>query len=319
MSQAFGYNAFFGWKKETTYGTAATPPNKWAECESIAVSDDRKQIHKPLLGHVSRRRVVRGKHAPGVTLKMPFNCEGLEQLFEAALGSVSTGSISGGVYPHTFSLAADLPVGLTAYVDIDEAAISGDHVQQIIGCQIDKLTLTQEMDQTLDVEVEMIGRDFVDVARTSPTLPTYDAFDYSHMTVAAISPAGANVALKLRKFKMEVNNNLFKEKYRLTGAGKRAGFGRAGQRTVSFEAEIEYEADDVLDYFKDGSSFDLEFRWVNVSKTLVITTPAGYFQGSRPGASDSGPIYLTMQYDAVMYSANNDELTFVLNNTTSSV
>lgn len=283
------------------------------------VTDDRKIIHKPLLGHVSRRRTLRGKHAPSLSVKMPFNCEGLEQLLEAALGSVSTGSPSGGIYPHTYSLAAALPVGFTSYVDVDDAAITGDYVQQIIGCQIDKLTLTQEIDQTLDVELEITGREFADVARTSPTLPTYDAFDYSMMTVAAISPAGANVDLPLRKFKLEVNNNLFKEKYRLTGAGKRAGFGRAQQRSIAIEFEIEYESNDVLDYFKDGSSFDLEFRWVNVSKSLKITTQAGYFQGNRPSAQDAGPVYMTMTYDPVAYSADNDELSVILSNTTSSV
>lgn len=323
MSQAFGYNTFFGWKKETTYGTAATPANKWAEVESLSVSDDRKVIHKPLLAAVSRRRILRGKHAPGLSVKFPMQWNGLEQLIEAAIGGVATTGPSGALYTHAFSPSAALPVGLTCEVDIDEAAISGDHVQQLIGAQIDKLTITQEMDQTLDCEIELVGREWADIARTSPTLPTYDAIDYAQMTVAAINPATANVDLVARKFKLEINNNLFKDKYRLTGSGKRAGFGRAGQRSINLEVEVEYESDSVLAYFKNATPTDLKFEWVSTNgagaRTLTIVTPRGYFQGSRPSASDSGPIYMTMQYEAVMNSADNDELALTLINTTSAV
>ena len=315
MSQAFGYNAFFGWARESTFGTPVTPPNKWVECESINVSDERKLIHKPLLGSVSRRRVVRGKHAAGVSIKFPFVWDGIEQLINGAIGSVVTTGASP-PYTHTFAPAATLPVGFTCYVDIDEAAISGSHCQQINGCQIDKLTMTQEVDGTLDVEVEFVGREFIDVAPTSATLPTYDAVDYSRMTLATINPASANFELPIRKWKLEINNNLFKEKYRLTGAGKRAGFGRGSQRQINFEVEIEYESDTVLDYFKSAVATDLRFKWVSGTNELTITTPNGYFQGSRPGAADSGPAYLTMAFDSLMSAADNDELGLILKNST---
>lgn len=317
MSQAFGYAANLGWKKETTYGTAATPPNKFVECESITPSDERKLIHKALLGNVSRRRVVRDKHNPGLNIKFPFLWEGIEQLLEAAIGGVVTTGTN--PYTHTFTPAAALPVGLTMYADIDDTAISGDHVQQIIGCQIDKFVLNQEVGQTLDVEIELAGREFVDVARTTPAPPTYSAADYGDMTLATVNPGSANLELPLRKFKLEIGNNLFKDKYRLTGAGKRAGFGRASQRMVSFEFELEYESDSFTNYFKSATNTDLRFKWVNGSKELTITCPAGYFQGSRPGASDTGPVYFTAPFDALANAADNDELSVILINTVSSV
>lgn len=320
MSQAYGHNSFFGWAKQVAYATAVSPPVKWVECESIAVEDERKMIHKPLLGHVSRRRVVRDKHAPSVNLKFPLIWEGLEQLLEAAVGSAGTTGPAGGFYTHTFTPTAALPVGFTGYVDIDDAAISGDHVQQIIGCQIDKLTMTQEMGGTLDIEAEIVGREFADVARTAPTLPTYSGVDYGHMTLATINPSAVNFELPLRKWKMEINNNLFRDKYLLTGAGKRSGFGRAGQRQITWEFEVEYESDSALFFFKQGTPTDLRFRWVGTSSyMLTITTPAGYFQGARPGAADPGPSYMTMAYDSLANAADNDELSVVLVNTTVSV
>lgn len=317
MSLAQGFNAYFGWAKQVAYATAVTPPSKWVECESISTVDERKLIHKPLLGHCGRRRVVRDKHSPGVNLKFPIVFEGIEQLFEAALGSVITTGV--GPYTHTYSLAAALPVGFTGYIDVDDGAISGDHVQQIIGCQIDKMTISQEMGGTLDCELEIMGREFVDVARTTPTLPTYEAIDYGLMTLATINPASVNYELPVRKWKLAIENNLFKDKYRITGAGKREGFGRAGQRSISIEAEIEYESDTTLAYFKNATSIDLRFKWVSSSKSLTITTPAGYFQGNRPGAADPGPVYMTMNYDSVVSSADNDELGFILVNNTSAV
>ncbi len=318
MSLAHGYNAFFGWAKETTYGTQVTPPSKFVECESISTSDDRKLIHKPLLGHVGRRRVIRDKHAPGIGLKFPFVIEGIEQLIEAAIGGVVTTG-AGPTYTHTYALAASLPVGFTSYVDIDDGAISGDHVQRVSGCQIDKLTLTQEMGGTLDVELEIMGREFDDVARTTPSLPTYTTFDYGLMTLATINPASTNYELLLRKFKLSIENNLFKDKYRLTGAGKRAGFGRSAQRNISLEIEVEYESDTVLAYFKNATSTDLRFKWVSGSNSLTITTPAGYFQGNRPAAGDTGPVYMTMNYDSLVSATDNDELGLVLVNTVSAV
>lgn len=317
MSQAFGYNAFFGWAKQSDFATAVSPPGKFVECYSIEAKDERGYEHKALLGHVSRRRVIRKPHDPGVNLKFPLITEGIEQLLEAAIGGVVTTGTN--PYTHTFTPAAALPVGFTGYVDIDDGAISGNHVQQIIGCQIDKLTLTQEMGGTLDCEAEIVGREWVDVARTSPTLPTYDAFDYAGMTLATLNPASVNLELPIRKWKLEINNNLFKDKRRLTSAGKRVGFGRGAQRSVMFEVEIEYESDDVLAYFKGGTNTDLRFKWVSGAKELTITTPKGYFQGSRPSASDSGPSYLTMGFDSVANAADNDELTIALINTVSAV
>jgi hypothetical protein len=322
MSQAFGYNAFLGWKEQVSFDTAASPPNKWLFAEAFPAPEaDRKPIHKPYLGTVSRQSTIREKHAPAMTgIKFPVIQEGIEQLLKHALGGVVTTGPSGSIYTHTFSLASALPAaGLTVDLDVDDGAITGDHVQRIIGAQIDKLVLTQEVGGTLDAEIDLVGREYVDVARTSPTLPTFNPYDYAMMTVSALNPGGTNFALPIRMWKLEVNNNLFKDAYRLTGAGKRSAFGRASQRTVSMEFEIEYESDTVTNYFKSGSFTDVEFKWVNGSNEIAITSPNGIFSGSRPGAENAGPVYLKMQFDALRTSSDNNELTVVMKNTLSSV
>lgn len=316
MSQSQGCNAFFGFVDQVAFATPVTPPTKWIWAETITPGDERKIIHKPLLGRVSRSHKINDKHAPTCTVKFPFLWEGCEKLLRAALGSVSTGS--GPPYTHTFSLAAALPM-LTCYADIDEGAIAGDHVQQLVGAQVDKFTMTQEMGGTLDVEMELSGREWIDVARTAPTMPTFDPADYSQMTLATINPASDNYELLIRKWKLEISNNLYKDKYELTGAGKRSGHGRAGQRSVSMEFELSYEDDTPAGHYKNLTSKDLRFKWVSSARELTITTPAGYFAGSRPGASDAGPVYTTAPYDALATSSDNNELSLLLTNTVSAV
>ena len=319
MSQAFGFNHSVGWAKETTYGTPVSTAAKWIEVESESIKATRKRVVKPLLGHVSQRRTIKDKMDVGGTIKAPLLWEGMEQLLEAAIGSAGTAGPSGGYYTHTFTPSDALPVGLTLQINRDSGNISGSTAFEYSGCQIDKLTLSQEMGGTLDAEFEIVGRTMANVALTSVTFPTYDAIDYAQMTLATINPASANFELPIRKFKLTIENGLFKDKYRLTGAGLRAGLGRGAQRKVSYEVEIEFESITAFAYYRDLVSTDLRFKWVSGSKSLTITTPAGYFQGEDPAPSDSGPIYMTMAFEGLANAADNDELSLVLVNTVSSV
>lgn len=320
MSQANGDLSFFGFVEQVAFATPVTPPTKWVECKPIEVADDRKVAHVDTLGTVDRKNIIRTKHAPGLNVKFPLLWEGAEILLKHALGAVNTTGPSGGYYTHAFALAAGLPAaGITYYADIDESNISGDHVQQLVGGMIDKLTLSQEMDQPLMAELEIVGREWIDVVRTSPSIPTYNAVDYAQMTLATINPASVNFELPLRKWKLELNNNLFKDGYKLTSAGKRAAIVRGGKRMISLESEIEYESDTAVAYFKNATSTDLRFKWVNATMELTATTPKGYFQGTRPGAAGSGPVYINMPYDAVMSATDGDAFALTLKNTVVSV
>jgi Phage tail tube protein len=319
MSQAFGFNHSVGWAKETTYGTPVTPPVKWIEVESESIKADRKRIVKPLLGHVSQIRTVKDKMSVGGSFKAPLLWEGMEQLLEAAIGVPLTTGPSGSIYTHTYDPQSVLPVGLTLQINRDSGNIGGSTAFEYSGCQVDKLTLTQEMGGTLDAEFEIVGRTRANVALTAAVFPTYDAIDYAQMTLATINPASANFELPVRKFKMVIDNGLFKDKYRLTGAGFRAGFGRGAQRKVSIEAEMEFESVTAFAYYRDLVATDLRFKWVNGTKVLTITTGTGYFQGEDPSPGDSGPIYMTMVYDALANGSDNTEMQLILENETSSV
>lgn len=316
MAQGFGHSTYLGWGQEVTYGTGVAR-TKFIEIETDGIKGERKNIVKPLLGHVSQRRTVKEVMDVTGSFKAPLLWENMEQLLKHAFGTVNTTGTN--PYTHTFTLAAALPTGLSIEMNRDDANVSGSAAFLYVGCMIDKLTLTQEMGMTLDCEFEIVGRDRSNVAATSVSLPTYDAVDYAQMTVANLDHGGTPIALPIRKWKLVIDNNLFKDKYRLTGTGLRAGTGRGGQRKVSFEMEVEFESLDVYSKYSGLLTDDLQFTWVNGSKSLSINAPKCTFDGEDPNAGDPGPIYMTVTSTALANAADGDELSLVLINTVSSV
>jgi hypothetical protein len=318
MSLAHGYGAWIGYAEESSFGTPVTA-TKFLEIESESIKAEKKLNVVPLLGHVSQRRTVASKMNVNGQFRAPVLWEGIERFFKHALGSVNTTGPSGGLYTHTFSLAADLPTGLTIEVNRDDAAISGNGAFQYAGCKINKFVLAQEMEQPLMMEVDILGTSLAMIAATSKTFPTYDAIDYAQLTVAQIDPGGgAEFSLPLRTLKITIDNALHDDQYRL-GSANRAGITRGGQRKVNIEAEIEFESLTAYTYYRTLANDNLRFKWVSGSKSLQIDCPNCTFDGEEPASEDAGPYYLTISNTALVSSADNDELSLVLINTVSSV
>lgn len=318
MSLAHGYNAWVGYAEESTYGTPVTA-TKFLEIESEGIKSEQKPNVVPLLGHVSQRRTVTGKKSVSGSFRAPVLWEGVEKLFKHAFGSVNTTGPASGLYTHTFSLAADLPTGLTIEVNRDDAAISGNGSFQYAGCKINKLTLDQQHEQPLMMEVDILGKDLAMIAATAKTFPTYDAVDYAQVTVAQIDPGGgAEFTLPLKSLKITIDNALHDDQYRL-GSATRAGLTRGSQRKVMLEAEIEFESLTAYTYYRTLATDNLRFKWVNGTKSLQFDAPLCIFEGEEPQSGDAGPYYLTVSCTALANSADNDELTMVLINTVSSV
>ncbi len=316
MSLAHGYGNWLSWAEEVTFGTPVTATKK-IEIKSEAIKCAQRKNVVPLLGHVSQRRTVNSKKSVAGPFSAPFQWEGMEQWLKHAFGSVVTTGTN--PYTHTFSLAADLPVGLTVELPRDDAAISGSAAWQYAGCKISKLTFNQEMEQPLMLEVELLGRSRVHVATTSLSFPTYDAADYAQVTVASIDPGGGSeFALPLRSLKITIDNALHDDQYRL-GSALRAGITRGAQRKVNVEAEIEFESLTAFNFYRDLTNDNLRFKWVNSAKSLQLDLPNCTFDGEDPSSDDAGPYYLSITNTGLASSADNDELVAVLINTVSSV
>lgn len=320
MAQVHGYNTFFAWGKESTYGTAVAAA-KYVEIEKESLREGRKYAHKPLLRTLSRNRRIKEKMAPAGSIRLPMLKTGLEQLLENAFGasSAATTGPASGVYTHTFTLKAAVPVGLTAYVSRDADATGAGTCYRYAGAHISKLTLDQAVGEWLMVDAEFIARIQAQTTNLSPSYPTFTPYDYSHMTVFAINPASANVAIPLRSLKVMIDNKYDLEGYRL-GSEQRQVVNREGQREVSFEFEMELNAEALIDYYQALSETDLQFKWVIDADTdLTLTLPKVVFDGENPAIDGPGAKILSMSGSCVMNAADNDELTLVLRNATSAV
>lgn len=319
MSLAHGYDAWIGWAEESAFKTPVTAA-KFIEIESESLKFEQKPNVVPLLGHVSQRRTVTSKASSAGSFRAPVLWEGVEQLLKHAMGGVSTTGPSGGYYTHTFALAAELPTGLTIECNRNDAAISGNASFQYAGCKIGKFTLTQEMEQPLMMDVEILGSGLLTlIAATSKTFPTYDAIDYAQVTVAAIDPGGGSeFNLPLKSLKITIDNALHDDQYRL-GSAVRAGITRGGQRKISIESEIEFESLSAYNFYKGLLTDNLRFKWVSGSRSLQIDFPKCTFEGEDPSSEDAGPYYLTITNTALANAADNDEMALVLINTVSSV
>jgi len=316
MGQALGYNSFFAWAQESTYGTPVAAA-KWLEMESESLKNQRKYEYKPLLRFISQARKIKTPQKFDGTVRLPLLWTGPEQLLKAAIGGVvTTGS---NPYTHTFSLAAALHTGFTAYVNRDAAALTGSSEFRYAGCKVTKMVLSQKVGEFLMCELSIVGDGSVaNVAASTPTYPTFDAIDYSHMTVFAINPAGSNVVLNIRELEITIDNGLVDQ--RRLGSTKVGAYQRGSQRKVNWKFECEFASLTEYAYFRDLTETDLQFKWLKDANTdLTITMPKIVFDGMDPESKETGPIYVPFEGTAQINAADNDELSLVLKNATSSV
>lgn len=328
MGQVYGYNTWLGWAEETTYGTAVAAA-RYAEIEKESMKDDGSKFNfKPILRFRSQNRKILGKANPSGAITLPALWTGLEQLWKHSLGSVAvTGPVSS-VYTHTYSLAAQPPVGLTTYIDRDSAALSGSTAFRHTGCRVNKLTIRQAVEEWMMLDLELIGAARSQVARPTPTFPTFDPVDYAMMTVKAINPAGTNIDLPLRSLEITIDNGLHQDGYRLGSRFRQLAGAGDSQRKVNFKFEAEFNNNAVYAYFLNNTDtgLDLVFTWKKdplaaVSSTnpqIQMTLPKVVFDGEDPAIDSPGPKYLSISGTSLLPSDTNDnaEFSIVLQNAT---
>lgn len=320
MAQVHGYNIFLGWAEESVYGTVVAA-NKYAEIEKESLRETRKYAQKPILRTLSRNRKIKEKMNPAGTIRLPYLWTGLEQLIKNAFGAGSVGTTGpvSTVYTHTFSLKAAPPIGLTVYLPKDAAATAGTTAYEFPGSLISKLTFDQALGEWLMLDAEFFAREQLQVAAPTPTYPTFDPVDYTQMTVFTVNPGGSPLVLPLRSLKISLDNKYDLEGYRL-GSEKRMVVNRSAQREVTFEFEAEFNSETLVDYYQLLSETDLQFKWVKDANTdMTITLPKVVFDGENPAIDAPGAKLLSMSGTSIMSAADNDELTVVIRNTTTSV
>lgn len=336
MGQGFGHNTWLGFAKETVYGTAVAPTN-WLELTDESISGKHSRIQKPSLRQITQSRSVKSKKSVEGSFNVQFPFVGAELLLKHAFGSVVSTARDGdaGVYDHVFTPSNALPVGLTLQVNRDAANIGGSSAFQYSGCQINKLTLSQKVEEFLMLQCDILGQDWLNIAANNPTFPVFHGADWEMVTTATLAdPDGSSpVTLALKELELTIENSLAADRYKL-GSRLRKGLGRKEARKVSGKYTVEFDSLAQYDYFRLLRFAQLQFKWISdvsvgaleATLELDITLPLVSMTGDDPNVKDSGPIEMSVAFDAYSdpdniqgFGAIPNEITATLTNDTSAI
>lgn len=318
MPQAFGHNAWIGFGSESTYGTRVAP-TLFLEILSENFKREKTFISKPALRSASQKNKVRSKRNVTGGFKFQFSWEGAAAtLLRHALGTVNT--TGAGPFTHTITPAGNLPTGLTFHVNRDADNLGGSNAWEYEGCNIQKITLSQEIEDFLNCEVEVLGEDSRNLAKATPSFTAFDGIDWEQLTVARIDVAGTPINPNVKSLELMIENSLAEDRYKL-GSDLRTGLGRSAHRKItgSFELELDTTGKAAYDKYRDLVDEDLQIKWVNGAKSLTIDMPKCSFDGGDPETGGPGQYYVTLNFTAYANAADNDEISIVLVNSTSAI
>lgn len=317
MATAFGTNAWLGFGEESTYGTAVSP-TKYIEITEDNLQGKQSLIAIPTLRSPSQNQRTYSKKSVEGSFKCSLGYSGFERLLKHALGTVATTGPTSSVYTHTFSLATALPTGLTLHVNRDSAALGGNSAFEYRGCQITKMSLRCAPEQILEAEFEVIGQDWGNVAVATPTFPSFEAIDWTHLITCTFSSTSVNV----KELEFVLENNLASDRYKL-GTRLRQGLGRNGPRKVTLKVTTEFDSLTQYQWFMNQTDRSAVITFSNGASGSALRVfsinATCNAQGDDPSVSDSGPIMLTLNFEAFDYTSSNTESSIVIQNASNSI
>jgi hypothetical protein len=318
MSIAFGHTAWIGFGEESTYGTPAVS-YKYLEILEETLSYKQSYITKPALGRVSLKNKVKSKKSVEGSVKFQFPFDGAEKLLKHALGTGGTTGPTLGAYTHTFDPTTSLPTGLTFQVNRDASAIGGSSAFEYQGCQINKITFSQGMEDFLMCSVDLLGEDQQLIAQPAATFPAFVGVSYDQVTLAQVN----GVTAAIEEFELTIENNLASDRYKL-GSMIRKGLGRQQARRVSGKLTLELEQLTEYNYWRNLTEQSLRVTYTgptagSTTYSLDFNLPKVVFSGDEPTTKDAGPYKLTLNWEALQNAAANDELQVTLRNLTSAI
>jgi len=314
MGQGFGYNAWLGLAQESVYGTAVASA-KYLELMDESIKLDNPIIERPTLRQLMRFNQVPGKRSVGGAFKIQVPLTGAEYLLDHALGGAQ--AVTGvGPYVHEWSaVPTQMPTGLTLQVNRDAANIGGSSSYQYNGCQISKVSFSQEAENFLEAEFEVVGKDETLIAVTTPTFPTFTGYHWA-VGGTGFSCLINSVATPIKRWELTIENALADDRFNL-GTRTRFGLGRSGMRKVSGSIELEYNALTQYNLFTANTAIPIYFYYqISATNSLQFVMTSCFLKGNTPNVSDAGAIPLKLDFDAYSAAGSASEVSIVLTNST---
>ena len=318
---ALGIDSNFGFGEEGIYGTRVVPS------QFLPITSESLQLNQTftpinVLGaaydeyYVDGKRSVAGSVEFGAIYGKQFGT-----LLKHALGDVTSVS-AGGITTHSIKPSGTILTGLSLYVDRDANTVGTAYSYN--GCQVSKLSLTQEAEQTLNANVEFMGKDETEVSYVAPTIARTEFIDWTDFS-SNITISGVAAAFCAKSFALNINNALASDRYCL-GSKLKTSQGLGGKRTIDGSFTVEFTDKSQYQYFRNGNELSGVFSWTGPSVSglasvysFSVDIPRMKVGGTTPNIAGPDAISLEIPFTAYYQSGMNYPLKATLVNTNSTL
>jgi hypothetical protein len=312
---------------ETTYGTiAGAATGKKFGFMKAGVKGTKSLIdNMTLTSDTNLRDAIRGRQNAGGPLSFYLDPINAPFVFKAALGSyLGTGPSN---WVHTMKMGAAQPPSFTVEEAFTFADASGAWVQAL-GCQIDSLKLSGKVDGYLEADCTIVGaktqHNTTASNFTTPTDWTANPNPFENMMIAAadvlFGTMGSPAAFTgMTEWGLTINNNLFKNDYRVGGVGTRASSTRAKSR-VELTMKCMFE-DEASCYALLTNAANTPREWsvkytIDSNTYLTIRIPRLFLEWNDPEITSGEPVTIDVKGVAAYDSSAQTQLVVTVGNNT---
>ena len=296
MAIRSGLAAQLGIGVETTWGTAVTPTRFYEfNEESLALTIERIESAGLRAGNRVLRsdRYAVGQKAVEGSVTMDMTAENSGLLFQHALGTVTTSTLSGSAKQHLCTLSDPYSLGLT--LEVGRPGNDGTvRAFTYSGCKINSFTLSNSTNELLQGEFGFVGKDETTGSITSASYPASQEL---------LSFAGATITLggsayECKDVSIEFNSGLDAERYIL---GSQTINAPVAASMAEITGTVTAEFKDLTAYARitGATHASLTCAWVGTAITgtykrgITVTMPVVRFDGATPNVG--GPEILEQE------------------------
>jgi hypothetical protein len=325
MAVGIGLTGFIGYGKETTYGTSVARAHFLEINEEDIVSEEPK-IESAALAQVGIRSTKVAQGGIAISGNFGFDAQygGWERLLRQLMGTIVSSqpdvTSNATVWDHTFTIADELPTGLTIEVFRGTETFLTEPNKSFLytGCLITSMDLSCGVDDLLKVSFSIMGQD---VSRVAKSTPSYSSTELAVYHQGTVQWNGEDV--EASNFQLTLNNALEarpKLGSRLTRAPK-----RSGKLDVSGSFQAEFVHFNQFDDFRNATNRQMVITFLGpiitgtFRYTITITIAIAKINTFRVVLNQPGRLLMEIGFKAYRTDSAGEISIVMRNNVTPSL